>query len=1162
MSQKNPSDSAHKGFTAGRGLLAAAESLNFSMSEQRSRSFYPSTSRPCNSMMSPLGGDNKGQDCYPSQHPGNIDNAMKLFVSLGLSPKDLDALAQIPEDNISVETLPHLIMQLKTRKGQGNRRVNETRDFPPLLPDPPYRASRDDWDDMRHVRPTSSLGESSGRSQGVDYSYGQVQESQSRGFDRLDYSEGGGRDRRYSDLSHDNYGLDSLRMGPPRASESLLMQKRVGSPSPGKVRDFHGEMPVMFPHVCSLCDFDVHSNMEWTQHINGLRHAESRRQLLKMYPDWDPQGRRNRVPDSLLLETTNRADGILGPVPLVPGLQRGGMGSSWGSGGGISHQVDTSLSVKPKQTDTRVIAAKFERNAVSMNNLIMMAQPFGTVCQHLMLQNKAFLEMMTHEEAMSLVNFYQHKPATFHGKIINFHLSSEMVMNEQKRRAGKGKDSPVIYFSNLPKGKKSELLSAAYRFGEVEKYLFLNEQAFVQMKNADDAKMMVKYYTINPLHFKGRTVRLNICTKYRNLTVNNKASSGKSERSSASSTNVGGLSRKSQTTTKDKASRDAKQEEAAVEKGKTALEEDSGEEGSGEMEGGSNGEGVLVEEADDGREDDPEPLVDPELKSKPQEEGMELDVGSAGVKGEEASAEEEPVQDSAAEETLEETKQSPGVEIKGEPLENPIQSPQAAEEPSESAEGPMEEPEVKDEEEEEEEEGGEDRRGGGEEGEGEGEEDEEAMLEEDFPENMEDFVTLDELPEEDSSEISQLVPESELSGSSSRDSKREALGRKVVNVVGFKRGYNFLEEILTLAKPFGKVVQHLVLDTRHEAFLELATHEEAKAMVDFYNTNVTATVCGKPVNIHLSQTYKTIQFRAKASGRVIYVGQIPFCRYTDASLLKIAQPYGRVRRYFLNRYRNECFIEMEYSEDAEKMAKAYKENPPKFRGKWLTVYVSKKYKVLKQGRKPPPPEPEEERKPKRGRTESTKSEDDVSEDSPSAGKSKEDEQPSLKKLCVREENSSPEETDSKEQQGESALKSSEPGQAAAVQSDDPEKEKTSESPDTSAVQKSVPAEEPSSSEGTEAVSSNGVSDVVCVKEESPKTKPQPEKKPEQAPFTLGPYQPDNPVGVEYVKMGYYCRVCFLFYSNEETAKKAHCSSLTHYQKLKKHLEKERASSSQ
>ncbi|XP_026991239.2 RNA-binding protein 20-like [Tachysurus fulvidraco] len=56
---------------------------------------------------------------------------------------------------------------------------------------------------------------------------------------------------------------------------------------------------------------------------------------------------------------------------------------------------------------------------------------------------------------------------------------------------------------------------------------------------------------------------------------------------------------------------------------------------------------------------------------------------------------------------------------------------------------------------------------------------------------------------------------------------------------------------------------------------------------------------------------------------------------------------------------------------------------------------------------------------------------------------------------------------------------------------------------------------------------------------------------------LGPYEPNVPVGVEFLKMGYYCRVCFLFYSNEDNAKKVHCSSQAHYEKLKKHLEKEK-----
>ena len=35
------------------------------------------------------------------------------------------------------------------------------------------------------------------------------------------------------------------------------------------------------------------------------------------------------------------------------------------------------------------------------------------------------------------------------------------------------------------------------------------------------------------------------------------------------------------------------------------------------------------------------------------------------------------------------------------------------------------------------------------------------------------------------------------------------------------------------------------------------------------------------------------------------MGQIPHFKSSDASLLKIAEPFGKVRRYFLNRSRNE-----------------------------------------------------------------------------------------------------------------------------------------------------------------------------------------------------------------------------------------------------------------
>lgn len=261
MSQKSQSDGGQKHFAVGRGLLAAAETLNFSMNEQRS-------SRQMGGMASGVGvggGGMEGPD-GSSQMPrrgggSHIGNTMKLFASLGLSPSDLDALAEIPEEDISVETLPRILMQLKSRKGDGgDRRVASS-----MSSDAAYRGGRDSWDDVHMGRMGgSSLGQGSARAQGsADFGFNSLQDaSPSRGYG-LNYSSssggggsgGGSRKRQYSELSYSGLGMG------PSSSDPVFMERRMGSPSNGKVQDFLGVIPAMFPHVCSLCDFDVHSIM-------------------------------------------------------------------------------------------------------------------------------------------------------------------------------------------------------------------------------------------------------------------------------------------------------------------------------------------------------------------------------------------------------------------------------------------------------------------------------------------------------------------------------------------------------------------------------------------------------------------------------------------------------------------------------------------------------------------------------------------------------------------------------------------------------------------------------------------------------------------------------------------------------------------------------------
>ncbi|XP_036424400.1 matrin 3-like 1.2 isoform X2 [Colossoma macropomum] len=1136
MSQKLTSDGAQKGFAVGRGLLAAAETLNYSMGESHSDS-YGSSSQQLGGMVGLGGGDGQDHDSQlPRRVGSHLSNTMKLFASLGLSPTDLDVLAQVPEENISVETLPHLIMQLKNRKVEASRHL--TGDLPSLSPDTSYRGGRDDWGDMQGGRLDRSVGQSQSRTSQSSFGYGSMQDVSTRGYDMLDYGSGSSssRDRQYSELSTDHYR--GLGMGSSSTSDDLFMQRRMGAPSQGKIQDFLGVMPQMFPHVCSLCDFDVHSAMEWTQHTTGMRHAENRRVLLQLYPDWDPHMPSGRMSGSMSLDTKGRSEGLLGAAPSGGMRQRTGMSSNWGadSGMGMTSKMQ-SYSMTPK-VRSRVVVVKYERKPV-LSNLFALARPFGTIREHLVLKNKAFLELQTHEEALAMSNYYQKKPATLHGKDVQIYISKELLVIEKSDRPDrdsrnvKGGTSPVVFFSNLPREteKKMELLTISRRFGTVEKHLFLNDEAFVQMSNAEDAEMLVKYYTLNPLTIGRRSIRLNICTKYKTLTVppgkgdqprhDRDESSRKSSSSSSSRTGSKTSSKSPRTTSsKSKERSSEKTEEPKPEKeDKEVLPEGSGDEGEGvveahdeEEEAFDEGPGIeetnFTSEAEEAGAEQPDPEVPLEYEGsamEPAEDDMHDAEGPEMPEEadlEQEAQSEEPAEPEADQEnTTEDLKDTEGLDD------------------VEQAEGDNENEDF---------------------GELEG------LEESDFPENMDEFVTLDELAEEDEAERH----DSKSGDKSSSGRSRESGGLRVVNVVGFKRGYGYLDEILSLAKPFGKVVRHLVLNVRPEAFLELSSEQEARAMVRFYNGNVMPSVCGKAVKIYHSQIYPTIQ-----NGKVVYIGHIPPFKTSDASLLKIAEPFGKVRRYFLNRARNECFIEMERGEDAERFVEVSKDNPPKFQGKRLVVYISRKYKQLKHGHRPPTPEPEDKRPTKRERSEE---EVESQESSPVKPTTKKEEEPPTKKM--KEETSSTDKAES-----EPVEEKQEDKESKAVPSESvPEvkKENTEEnSTDTTEAQE-METKPPTTENDDSAAPSAAPCAVVPQKSqetnEPPTIAAQSVKKPETTLATLGPYEPNTPVGVEFVKMGYYCRVCFLFYSNEETAKKVHCSSQAHYDKLKKHLEKEKA----
>ncbi|XP_052005561.1 matrin-3-like [Xyrauchen texanus] len=430
MSQKQTNVDAQKGIAVGRVLLVAAETLNFSVDETHSDP-YGSSSQSHSGMVGLIGGEGKDRDSQLSHQAGShISNTMKLFTSLGLSPTDMDALAQFPEENINVETLPRLIMQLKSRKMESGHHMADN--LSRVSSETSYRDSREDWGDIQGGRLDRSSGQSQSRSQG-HYGCSSMCDTSDRGYDMLDY---GCREGQYSELSQNSYR--SLGMSTSSASDDKFMQRRMGAPSQGKVQDFLGVMPPMFPYVCALCDFDVHSVMEWTQHTTGIRHSENCRQLLQLFPDWDPHLPSARMATSLSLDTKSRQDGLLGVAPMGAGQQRSGMSSNWGSDSSMGMTNKSSSYAAAPKIRSRVVVAKYDRKPLSLSSLFALAKPFGTIHEHLVLNNKAFLELQTHEEALAMANYYQRKPAILNGKEVRIYLSKELLVIKKSGRPDRG----------------------------------------------------------------------------------------------------------------------------------------------------------------------------------------------------------------------------------------------------------------------------------------------------------------------------------------------------------------------------------------------------------------------------------------------------------------------------------------------------------------------------------------------------------------------------------------------------------------------------------------------------------------------------------------------------------------------------------------------------
>ncbi|XP_055980235.1 matrin-3 isoform X2 [Sorex fumeus] len=438
---------------------------------------------------------------------------------------------------------------------------------------------------------------------------------------------------------------------------------------------------------------------------------------------------------------------------------------------------------------------------------------------------------------------------------------------------------------------------------------------------------------------------------------------------------------------------------------------------------------------------------------------------------------------------------------------------------------------------------------------------------------------------------------------------------RVVHIMDFQRGKNLRYQLLQLVEPFGVISNHLILNKINEAFIEMATTEDAQAAVDYYTTTP-ALVFGKPVRVHLSQKYKRIKkpegkpdqkFDQKQElGRVIHLSNLPHSGYSDSAVLKLAEPYGKIKNYILMRMKSQAFIEMETREDAMAMVDHCLKKALWFQGRCVKVDLSEKYKKLvlripnrgidllkkdKSRKRSYSPDGKESPSDKKSKTDGSQKNESTSEGKEQEEKSGEDGEKETKDEQAEQEPNmllesedellvDEEEAAALLESGSSVGDETDLGNLGDVASDgkkDPSDKAVKKDGSASAAKKKLKKVDKIEEldQENEAALENGIKNeenresgadsaenaADPNKETSENADGQNDENKEDYTipdeYRIGPYQPNVPVGIDYVipKTGFYCKLCSLFYTNEEVAKNTHCSSHSHYQKLKKFLNK-------
>ncbi|XP_045062364.1 matrin 3-like 1.1 [Coregonus clupeaformis] len=397
----------------------------------------------------------------------------------------------------------------------------------------------------------------------------------------------------------------------------------------------------------------------------------------------------------------------------------------------------------------------------------------------------------------------------------------------------------------------------------------------------------------------------------------------------------------------------------------------------------------------------------------------------------------------------------------------------------------------------------------------------------DFPEDLENLITLDELAEDSSADDrdNQSTDETK-SRSRSKPSGRDQPSGRVIYIKNLPSGYYTDYEFLKIFKGFGRVHRYLLLRNGEEGFIEMESSSDAtKALTAMRYGG--CKLYGRKLVILRSQKYKrlTTGWEPESdSDRKKYHGS------TRSSSSSSRIRSGRTSSHSKSDAKDEKTKEKD--EKTKEKDEKTKEKDKKTKEK------DEKTKEKDEKTKEKDEKTEEKDEKTEEKDEKTEEKDEKTEEKTEEKDKKTEE----KDEKTEEKDEKTEEKTARQVDSEQRSKrSSEPAKHCDKEDRGASPVNTDRS-SNSEVQKDAPV--PAAEEEKQACSTED--NVETKMEDNVETGPDSMKTGMESSF-----QPNNPVGREYIKpvIGYFCNLCKVVYLDEDEAKTQHCSSLCHYLKF-------------